>query len=70
MRWARFAWKAVPSCVAGDAFAPEAVVSVVAIVGANATEAVGNAFTEAAGWLEYPEEWVAGSPGHSGSDRL
>ena len=43
--------------------APEAVVSVVAIVGASATEAVGKPFTEAAGWLEYPEERVAGSPG-------
>ena len=35
--------------------APEAVVSVVAIVGATATE-------EAAGWLEYPEEWVPAHP--------
>jgi hypothetical protein len=43
---------------------------VVAIVGASATEVWENAFTEAAGWLEYPEEWVAGYPGHSGSDRL
>ena len=43
--------------------APEAVVSVVAIVGASRPRLWENAFTEAAGWLEYPEEWVPAHPG-------